>query len=95
MSYKNLLFNDFEDDWEDSYWKLFFDETTILNILWREPKSGSKNGERILEGVNKISFNDNDLDSFEITYNMVKKAIENKDISLLPYPIALKEKYWK
>ena len=60
--------------------------TTILNVLWREPESGSKNGERILEDVKKISFNDNDLDSIEISYNMVKEAIENRDISLLPYP---------
>lgn len=86
MSFKNLSLSEFEDEWEDSYWKLFFDETTILNILWREPKPESKNGERILEGVNKISFNDNDLDSFEIAYNMVRETIKNKDTSLLPYP---------
>lgn len=66
MSFRNLLLSEFEETWEDSYWKLFFDETTILNILWKEPKSGSKNGERILEGVSRISFNENDLDSIEI-----------------------------
>ena len=86
MSFRNLTLNEFGDDWEDSYWKLFFDETSILNIVWKEPRAGSKNGERILEGVNKISFNDNDLDSIEISYNMVKEAIEKEDISLLPYP---------
>ena len=86
MSFRNLTLNEFGDDWEDSYWKLFFDETTILNILWKEPRAGSKNGERILGGVSKINFNDNDLDSIEISYNMVKEAIEKEDISLLPYP---------
>ena len=86
MSFRNLTLSEFEDSWEDSYWKLFFDETTILNILWKEPKSGSKNGERILEGVSKIGFNDDDLDSIEISYNMVKETIAKKDISLLPYP---------
>lgn len=86
MSFRNLTLSEFEDSWEDSYWKLFFDETTILNILWKEPKSGSKNGERILEGVNRISFNDDDLDSIEKSYNMVKEAIEKEDVSLLPYP---------
>ena len=86
MSFRNLTLSEFEDDWEDSYWKLFFDETSILNIVWKEPRAGSKNGERILEGVNKISFNDNDLDSIEISYNMVKEAIEKEDINLLPYP---------
>lgn len=86
MSFRNLTLSEFEDTWEDSYWKLFFDETTILNILWKEPKAGSKNGERILEGVNRISFNDDDLDSIETTYNMVKETIEKEDIRLLPYP---------
>ena len=86
MSFRNLTLSEFEDTWEDSYWKLFFDETTILNILWKEPKSGSKNGERILEGVNRISFNDDDLDSIEKSYNMVKETIEKENISLLPYP---------
>ena len=86
MSFRNLTLSEFEDEWEDSYWKLFFDETTILNILWKEPKAGSKNGERILEGVNRISFNDDDLDYIEISYNMVKEAIEKEDVSLLPYP---------
>ena len=92
MSFRNLNLSEFEDSWEDSYWKLFFDETTILNILWKEPKSGSKNGERILEGVNRISFNDDDLDSIEKSYNMVKEAIEKEDVSLLPYPNSLKGK---
>ena len=86
MSFRNLTLSEFEDTWEDSYWKLFFDETAILNILWKEPKSGSKNGERILEGVNRISFNDDDLDSIEKSYNMVKETIEKEDVSLLPYP---------
>lgn len=86
MSFRNLTLSEFEDDWEDSYWKLFFDETSILNILWKEPRAESKNGERILEGINKISFNDNNLDSIEISYNMVKEAIEKEDIGLLPYP---------
>ena len=86
MSFRNLTLSEFEDEWEDSYWKLFFDETTILNILWKEPKSGSKNGERILEGVNRISFNDDDLDLIERSYNMVKETIEKEDIRLLPYP---------
>ena len=86
MSFRNLTLSEFEETWEDSYWKLFFDETTILNILWKEPKAKSKNGERILEGVNRISFNDDDLDLIERSYNMVKKAIEKEDVSLLPYP---------
>lgn len=90
MSFRNLTLSEFEDTWEDSYWKLFFDETTILNILWKEPKTGSKNGERILEGVNRINFNDDNLDSMETTYNMVKETIEKEDVNLLPYPNSFK-----
>lgn len=90
MSFRNLTLSEFEDTWEDSYWKLFFDETTILNILWKEPKTGSKNGERILEGVNRINFNDDELDLIETSYNMVKEAIEKEDVSLLPYPKSFK-----
>lgn len=90
MSFRNLTLSEFEDTWEDSYWKLFFDETTILNILWKEPKTGSKNGERILEGVNRINFNDDNLDSMETSYNMVKETIEKEDVNLLPYPNSFK-----
>ena len=30
MSFRNLTLSEFEDTWEDSYWKLFFDETTLF-----------------------------------------------------------------
>lgn len=33
-----------------------------------------------------MSFDDEDLESFEKTYNMVKTAIEKRDINLLPTP---------
>ena len=43
-------------------------------------KSLYKNEKKIVEGVKRISFNDNTLDSIEISYNMVKEAIEKEDI---------------
>jgi len=85
MSFKTLSLSDFEDSWEDSYWKTYFEETTLLVICYEGNKS-SKNGERILKGVKKISFNEKDLDSFKKTYNKVKEAIKEKDFNLMPTP---------
>ena len=85
MSFKTLSLSDFEDDWEDSYWKTYFEETTLLVICY-EGKRGSKNGERRLKDVKKISFNDKDLDSFKRTYIKVKEAIKETDFTLMPTP---------
>ena len=58
-------------------------------------KSLYKNEKKIVEGVKRISFNDNTLDSIEISYNMVKEAIEKEDINLLPYPRTFEGQNWK
>ena len=85
MSFRNLVLSEFKDDWEDSFWKNYFEEVTIIVICYRGDK-GSKNGERILEGVKQITFSDKDVELFGRTYNQVKKAIEQHDVSLLPQP---------
>lgn len=85
MSFRNLILSEFEDNWEDSYWKTYFEEVTLVIICYRGDK-GSKNGERILEGVKQITFTDEDIELFGKTYNQVKKAIEEHDVSLLPQP---------
>ena len=86
MAFKTLQISDFEDDWEDSYWKNYFEETTLIVICYEAENSKIKNGYRRLKYVKQMSFSDEDLESFEKTYNMVKSAIENRDISLLPTP---------
>ena len=86
MAFKTLQISDFEYDWEDSYWKDFFEETTLIVICYEAENSKVKNGHRRLKYVKQMSFNDEDLDSFKKTYNMIKLAIENKDINLLPTP---------
>ena len=48
MSFKNISLSDFKDEWEYSYWKTYFEETTLLVICYEGTKS-SKNGERILK----------------------------------------------
>ena len=85
MSFKTLELNDFNDDWEDSYWKNYFEEVTLITICY-EGNSRSKNGYRTLKEVKKITFNDDDLDSFEKTYALVKKTIDNQNTELLPKP---------
>lgn len=85
MSFRNLVLSEFQEEWENSRWKLYFEEVTIIVICYQGNKK-SKNGERILQGVKKISFNDNDVELFGRTYNQVRKAIQNHDVSLLPQP---------
>ena len=83
MSFKTISLSEFEEDWQDSFWKNYFEETKLIVICYQEV-NGSKNGYRVLKDVKKITFNDNDLDEFEKTYNQIKLAIEKKDVSLLP-----------
>ena len=85
MSFKNLVLSDFNDTWEDSSWKSYFEEVTII-VLCYEGNSKIKNGFRVLKDIKKISFNENDIDLFGRTYDMVRNAIINRDISKLPYP---------
>lgn len=86
MSFRNLRLSDFEYEWEDSYWKNFFGDTNFILICYEAKNSKIKNGYRRLKYVKQMSFDDEDLESFEKTYNMVKTAIEKRDINLLPTP---------
>ncbi len=85
MSFRNLRLSEFEEDWDNSEWKTYFEEVTIIVVCYRGDNN-SKNGERILDGIKKISFNSDDIELFGRTYNMVRKAVLNKDSSLLPFP---------
>lgn len=86
MAFKTLQLSDFEDSWEDSYWKNYFEETTLIVICYEAENSKIRNGHRTLKYVKQISFTYEDLESFKKTYNMLKEAIEKKDINLLPTP---------
>jgi len=85
MSFRNLTLSDFKDEWEDSWWKTYFEEVTII-VLCYEGSSKIKNGFRKFKDIKKITFTSDDIDVFGRTYNMVKKSIDEKDISKLPYP---------
>ena len=87
MTFRTMSKEDFVDDWEDSDWKKYFEETTLLVICYKQPtKEKTKNGYRVLDGVKRISFNDDDLESIEKSYNMIKETIEKEDLNLLPNP---------
>ncbi len=83
MSFKTISLSDFDENWEDSYWKSYFEEVNIITICYAE-KNKSRNGFRILTDVKQITFDDEDLDSFEKTYTQIKLAIEKEDVKLLP-----------
>ncbi len=83
MSFKTISLSDFEEEWEDSFWKNYFEETTLITICY-QAVNNSKNGFRVLKNVKKISFDEYDLDEFKKTYDQIKLAIEKEDINLLP-----------
>ena len=85
MSFRTLKLSDFDGEWEESEWKKFFEEVTIIALCYEGDKD-IRNGDRVLKGIKKITFTYDDIESFGLSYNMVKEAINKKDISLLPYP---------
>lgn len=85
MAFRNLVLSEFKKPWKNSLWKNYFEEVTLI-VLCYEGNSKIKNGYRILKDIKKISFNDDDIELFGRTYEKIRWAIKNKDISLLPYP---------
>lgn len=86
MSFRNLRISEFEKNWEESDWKQYFEEVTLLVICYEAKDKTVKNGYRTLKVINTISFTDEDIEQIKKAYEMVQKAIRNNDISLLPYP---------
>jgi hypothetical protein len=74
MTFSVLKVSQFDHDWDDSYWKSYFEYVTIIVICYEGNRS-TKNGDRILRDVKKISFNDNDLESIKMVFNAIKNAI--------------------
>jgi DNA mismatch repair protein MutH len=92
LSFHNIEQSEFSEDWEDSYWKNYFEEQTVFLFLF-EGSSLIRNGERKLVGFNVINFTDQDIESFGKTYNLIKKAILHKDRSMLPIPKSFDHQY--
>lgn len=89
MSFRNLILSEFVEDWETSIWKNYFEEITIIALLYEGDKKELTNGFRVFKDIKLITFTNDDIDKFGITYSKVKEAIEYNDISKLPYPGSL------
>ncbi|MBR0473341.1 MAG: hypothetical protein IJI98_11690 [Methanosphaera sp.] len=76
MSFRNISLSELEESWDNSEWKLYFEQVTIINIRYFYENSKSKNGTGILKDVKKITFNNQDLESMKKTYNMLRLAIQ-------------------
>lgn len=83
LSFRNLKLDEFNDSWENSEWKQFFEETTFILICYIA-ENNEKNGYRKLHSIKKVSFSGEEIDLFEKTYNQTKLAIKKRDITLLP-----------
>jgi hypothetical protein len=92
LSFHNIDQSDFSEKWENSYWKNYFEEQTIYLFMF-EGSSIIKNGNRKLVGFKKVVFSENDIDNFGKTYDLIKKAIEKKDIRILPRPKYFENQY--
>lgn len=85
LSFRNLILSEFNEEWENSTWKTYYEEVTIILICYKSNKN-VPNGLRKLDSIKKITFTSDDLDNFKLSYDAVKIAIKNRNISLLPYP---------
>lgn len=86
-TFHTLNISHFQDSWEDSEWKLFFEESTFLYIGYIGKDADnvrSKNGFRKLECLFKVTFTADEINQFGVTYNLIKEAIEQGDITKLP-----------
>lgn len=83
LSFRNLRLDEFEEQWETSEWKQFFEETTFI-LIGYIAENKEKNGYRKLHAVKTITFSAEEIDLFEKTYNQTKLAIEKRDVTLLP-----------
>ncbi|EIT87265.1 LLAKR2I restriction enzyme [Fictibacillus macauensis ZFHKF-1] len=85
-NFSALQISDFTSPWEESEWKMFFEEVTFIYIGYLGEKDGKKlgNGFRILDRIFKITFTSEEVEEFGKTYNMIKRAIDEKNTEILP-----------
>lgn len=86
-TFSPLSRKDFEEEWEDSEWKMYFEGVTIIYVTYIGKKiDGTKipNGSRILDSIYKVTFTEEDIEAFGKTYKLVQKALISNDIERLP-----------
>lgn len=85
MKFKNIYLDEFNEEWESSSWKDYFEEINLIVIIYEAGSSSIKNGYRVLKDVKSITFTAEDIDLMKMPYEKVQDAIRTKDISKLPY----------
>lgn len=81
MTFKNLKISDFQEEWDNSEWKSYFEQVTLIVICYELKEKTTKHGYRILKDVKKVSFTDDDLKSISIAYNKIKYALDMYEIT--------------
>lgn len=92
VSFRNLTLSEFEEPWETSELKEFFETVTIIFICYEGTKR-DRNGERKLKSVKKFAFTSSELDNFKLSYDAIRKTIQTNDINNLPYPRTFDTQY--
>lgn len=85
MKFKNIYLDEFNEEWDNSSWKDYFEEINLIVIIYEAGSSSIKNGDRVLRGIKSITFTAEDIDKMKISYEMIQDAIITRDISKLPY----------
>lgn len=86
-TFHTINIQDFEDTWEESDWKIFFEESTFIYIGYNGKDANNKilpNGFRKLHCLFKVTFTADEVNAFGVTYNLIKEAIQKEDITKLP-----------
>lgn len=91
LTFRNLVLSEFTSDWDESNWKNYFEEVTLILICYEGNNKDMRNGDRILKEIKKITFTSDDIKLFETSYDMIRQAIKDKDIRKLPYPAKFSE----
>lgn len=92
-TFSPLSRSDFNEKWENSAWKMYFEGVTIIYITYIGEAGGVKlsQGYRILDSIYKISFTEEDINNFGKTYMLVQKALISENLELLPIASKLKD----
>src|SRR5699024_4908529 len=71
LTFRNIAHSEFIDPWDESDWKKYFEEVTLILICYEG--QGKRNGFRTLQGIKEITFTAADIDSFGKTYERIRQ----------------------
>ena len=65
--FRTIRLSEFNESWDNSEWKIFFEELTIIAICYEGTKEIA-NGYRVLKDIRKISFTSDEIDSRSVPF---------------------------